>query len=168
MSRNQNILEESYVASTSAESSARRNHKANIKSASEGQMNHLKGCCEDFLFSTVRQMYRKAMKPLRQQTLNPYFATIIYCCEWQFCFVTEMYVLVYPPSVLASVSYCALSLSVCQGLASTHFKCYFYPNTQRGLWRLPFSVHKVCLVISANFRWWILIIIIITTRMTVK
>lgn len=96
-------------------------------------MNNVKGLWwRFFLFSKTRQMHKATTRPPRQQAPNPYFATIIYCCEWQFCFVTEMYVPVYPPSVVASVSYCARS-SVCQRLASTHFKCYFYLNTQREL-----------------------------------
>lgn len=46
-----------------------------------------------------------------------------------------MYAPVYPPSVVASVSYCALPLCLPAFGGDTLFKCYFYPNTKRGLAR---------------------------------
>lgn len=56
----------------------------------------------------------------------------------------------------------SLPLSVCQRLASTHLKCYFYLNTQRELGRKPISVCKGCFIVAANFRWKFLIIFIKT------
>ncbi len=65
-------------------------------------------------------------------------------------------------SICGGICFILCSLSVCQRLALTQFKCYFYLNTQRELGRKPISVCKGCLVISANFRWQIVIIFIKT------
>lgn len=61
-------------------------------------------------------------------------------------------------SICDGICFVLCSVSVCQYLASTHFKCYFYLNTKWGLARRPISVCKVCLVLSASFRWQIIFI----------
>lgn len=67
--------------------------------------------------------------------------------------VTEMYAPVYPPSVVASVSYCALPLCLLAFGGDTLFKCYFYPNTKRGLARDGTTcAGALCRAASAMFR----------------
>lgn len=109
------------------------------------------------------------MKPTRQQALSFYFTTNVIisdCCQWQFCFLTEMYMPVYPPSVVASVSYCAQSLFA--SIASVwhhHISNVIFIWTQ-GKWeRKSNSVCKVCLVGSISSESHFLIFIK-TARMT--
>lgn len=63
-----------------------------------------------------------------------------------------MYAPVYPPSVVASVSYCALPLCLPAFGGDMLFKCYFYPNTKRGLARDgPTCTAALCQAASAMF-----------------
>lgn len=109
------------------------------------------------------------MKSTRQLALSFYFTTnviISYCCQWQFCFLTEMYMPVYPPSVVASVSYCAQSLFA--SIASVwhhHISNVIFIWTQ-GKWeRKSNSVCRVCFIASISSSSHFLIFIR-TARMT--
>lgn len=89
-------------------------------------------CWSTVLLLLLEERWTWLRSPWRHGAQNIYFVTIN---RWQFCGVTEMYAPAYPPSVVASVSYCALPLRLPAFGGDTLFKCYFYPNTKRGLAR---------------------------------
>lgn len=90
-------------------------------------------CWSTVLLLLLEERWTWLRSPRRQLAQNIHFVTIN---RWQFCCVTEMYAPAYPPSVVASVSYCALPLRLPAFGGNTLFKCYFYPNTKRGLARV--------------------------------
>lgn len=120
-------------------------------------MNDIMGCGEDFLFSTVRQTYRSAMKPPKTAASESLLCHN-HLLLWMTVLLCNRNVCACLSSICGGICFILCSVSVCQHLASTHFKCYFYLNTKRGLARWPISVCKVCLVLSASFRWQIIFI----------
>lgn len=106
-------------------------------------------CRSTVLLLLLEEWQTWLRSPWRQEAQNTHFVTIN---RWQFCSVTEMYAPVYPPSVVASVSYCALPLCLPAFGGDTLFKCYFYPNTKRGLARDgPTCAGALCRSASAMF-----------------
>ncbi len=122
-------------------------------------MNNLRGRGEDFLFSAVRQNGHETLETTDSKSLHRHnhllLRVTVLLCNRNVCACLS--------SICAGICFILCSLCVCQRWVSTHFKCYFYLNTRRGLRRQPIIVCMVCVVVPANFRRYILIIVIKTT-----